>query len=242
MPGLIDVHCHLLPGVDDGCASIDESIACARGLVAEGYTHAFCTPHIWPSLPHNNVREIPQRTKELQNALNEANVALHLLPGGELNLRPQTPQTPPDEVLTYGLGGKYCLFDMWADELPDWFDGAIGFLQSLELNVIVAHPERMRAVQENPGLVDRFADMGLLLQGNLQCFSDPPNAATRQLVEEFLVDGRYFVLGSDTHNPQTLPLRMEGLRRAVALAGQAAVDRLTIENPRNLLPRSAENL
>src|SRR5881628_2751945 len=109
MPGLIDVHSHLLPGVDDGCGTIAESIACARGLVSAGYTHAFCTPHIWPSLPHNNVREIPQRTKELQNALDESDVALRLLPGGELNLRSQTLQTPPDEVLTYGLAERFCL-------------------------------------------------------------------------------------------------------------------------------------
>jgi len=241
MSGLIDVHSHLLPGVDDGCANIAESIACARGLVAAGYTHAFCTPHIWPSLPHNNVREIPQRTRELQNALDQADVPLQVLPGGELNLRAQTAQTPPEEVLTYGMAGRYCLFDMWADELPAWFEDAIRFLQSRDLKVIVAHPERMRAVQEDPSVVDRFSEMGLLLQGNLQCFSDAPSASTRQLVEEFLVQGRYFLLGSDTHNLATLPLRMEGLRRAIAIAGQALVDRLTIENPRKLLPGTGEN-
>ena len=49
--GRIDVHSHLLPGLDDGCVSLDESLACARRLVAEGYTHSFCTPHIWPNLP-----------------------------------------------------------------------------------------------------------------------------------------------------------------------------------------------
>src|SRR4051794_15107533 len=57
--GRIDVHSHLLPGVDDGCASIEDSIACAARMVAAGYTHSFCTPHVWPDLPHNNAGTIP---------------------------------------------------------------------------------------------------------------------------------------------------------------------------------------
>ena len=66
MQGRIDVHAHLLPGVDDGCADLAESIACGRVLIAAGYSTAFCTPHIWPNLPHNNPPTIAQRTKELQ--------------------------------------------------------------------------------------------------------------------------------------------------------------------------------
>ena len=87
MHGRIDVHAHLLPGVDDGCADLNESIICARMLVEAGYSHAFCTPHIWPNLPENKPDVIAQRTKELQNEYDRAAVSLKLLPGGELNLR-----------------------------------------------------------------------------------------------------------------------------------------------------------
>ena len=82
------------------------------------------------------------------------------------------------------------------------------------------------------GPVDR---MGLLLQGNLQCLSDPLGTATRTVVEGLLVRGEYFVLGSDLHNPQTLDIRLKGLKRAIALVGNEVVDRLTITNPRQLL-------
>src|ERR1051326_3808231 len=96
--GRIDCHAHLLPGVDDGCADLAESIACARMLVAAGDTHAFCTPHIWPNLPHNNVEQIPQRTVALQRVLDEAAVTLQLLPGGELNLRPEIASMPRERI------------------------------------------------------------------------------------------------------------------------------------------------
>jgi protein-tyrosine phosphatase len=103
------------------------------------------------------------------------------------------------------------------------------------LTVILAHPERMRAVQDDPSLAEYFTSIGLLLQGNLQCLGDPPHTDTRRVAELFLRENRYFCLGSDCHNPNTLDIRMRGLANAIELAGDAVIDRLTKENPRKLL-------
>src|SRR5438477_236070 len=81
--GRIDVHTHLLPGIDDGCTSLEESISCALALVEAGYSHAFCTPHVWPNLPRNNALQISVNTADLQLAFDRASVPLKLLPGGE---------------------------------------------------------------------------------------------------------------------------------------------------------------
>ena len=235
MHGRIDVHTHLLPGVDDGCADLAESIECGRMLVAAGYSHAFCTPHIWPNLPHNNPQMIAQRTEELQKHFDEAGVSLRLLPGGELNLRPEIATWTRDQIPTFGMKGKYCFFDLWADKLPPFFWPAVEHLQQLGLKVIVAHPERMRAVQDDLSLVDEFLECGLLLQGNLQCFSDPTDSPTRRSVEKLLLERRYFLLGTDTHRPQTLPMRLEGLARAIELAGGEYINELTTANPQSLI-------
>lgn len=239
-PGRIDVHSHLLPGLDDGCASLDESLACARRLVAEGYTHSFCTPHIWPHLPAAGGGPfkpafVAQQTAALQAELDQAGIALKLMPGGEINLREDTPQTPEAELVTYGLARKFVLIDLWAESLPAFFKPGVRWLQSQGVTVILAHPERMRAVQLKPDLADTFAELGVLLQGNLQCFSDPPNAPTRRLAEQYLRENRYFLLGSDLHNLKTLDLRMDGLRRATDLAGPETIDLLTRQNPARLL-------
>ena len=99
--GRIDVHSHLLPGVDDGCRELRESIACARQLVAAGYTHSFCTPHVWPGLPENRRTNIVYWTERLQRELDAAGVPLRLVPGGEINLTPDYyTATPPDQVIT----------------------------------------------------------------------------------------------------------------------------------------------
>jgi protein-tyrosine phosphatase len=234
--GRIDVHAHLLPDVDDGCRTYADSIACARELVAAGYTHAFCTPHVWPSYDFVTRRNVPLWTRDLQEKLDEAAVPLRLMPGGELNLHEGVRDLTDDYLITYGMAERYVLIDIWASELPEFFAPGVRFLQSRGYTVILAHPERMRAVQDNPKLADVFADMGMLLQGNLQCFGDPPDAHTRRVAEQYLMEGRYFMLGSDTHNPQSMAIRMNGLRNAIELAGDKVIAKLTIENPRKLMP------
>jgi protein-tyrosine phosphatase len=235
----VDTHSHLLPGVDDGCKTIDESIACAQVLVANGYSHAFCTPHIW----HNNRgisrTSVPRLVKALQLELDAAQVPLTLFPGGEMNLYLGVDKTPPEEVVPLGMG-TYMLVDMWFAELPPFFEGAVEWLQNLGLSVVLAHPERMRAVQDDPALIDYIQSLGVYLQGNLQCFNDRPGAATRTCAEKFLLDGKYFTLGSDTHNPETINARMAGLSRVRELVGEATLDQLTIENPRKLVPEGFE--
>ena len=234
--GRIDVHAHLIPDLDDGCRTVGDSIACARELVAAGYTHAFCTPHVWPSYDIIKRDTVPKWTAQLQESLDEASVPLTVLPGGEMNLHEGTRDLSDDYLITYAMHGRYMLADIWASELPGFFEPTIKHLQSRGFTVILAHPERMRAVQDNPKLADYFADLGLLLQGNLQCFGDPRDAHTRRVAEQYLAEGRYFMLGSDTHNPQSMRIRMEGLRNAIALAGEDAINKLTMENPRKLLP------
>src|SRR5438045_7383329 len=100
------------------------------------------------------------------------------------------------------------------------------------MTVILAHPERMKAVQVEPELADYLQKLGVLLQGNLQCFSDPAGSATRVTAERYLREGRYFLLGSDLHNLRTLDVRLEGLKRAIGIAGEEAVNTLTVDKDR----------
>jgi protein-tyrosine phosphatase len=233
--GRIDVHSHLLPGIDDGCQTVEDSVACARMLVEAGYTHSFCTPHVWPNLPNNIGPVIAENVARLQRVLDEREIALRLLPGGELNMTEATASAKFEDVMTYGQRQTHMLIDLWAETLPPFFEPAVKHLQSLGLKVILAHPERMRAVQDDPDVVDYFAEIGLLLQCNLQCLGDPPHATTRQVAERYLGENRYFMLGSDLHNSVSLPLRLKGLKRAIEAVGEDKVWELTRDNPKQLL-------
>jgi protein-tyrosine phosphatase len=239
--GRVDVHTHLLPGIDDGCTCVEDSIACARALVGAGYTHAFCTPHVWPNLPDNNAREIRLRTAALQSELNAGGVPLTLLPGGENNLMsawPEIGRKASEDVVTYNLAGKYVLFDFWADtasQVRERVEPAVRHLRKRGFELILAHPERIAALQLDERLLNRLTELGVKLQLNSWCLTEPRGSTKRDMAERLLLDGRYFLIGTDLHRPSGMEIRVNGLGVAERLVGRDEVERLTVTHPRLLI-------
>jgi protein-tyrosine phosphatase len=239
--GRVDVHTHLLPGVDDGCATVAESIECGRALVAAGYSHAYCTPHVWPNLPENNAREIGGRVAALQGEFDGAGVALKLLPGGEHNLLSAWPglaETARGEIVTYGLLGRYLLFDFWCDTaemVRQRIEPAARYLREQGFELILAHPERIEALQNDEGALDRLTELGVKLQLNSWCLAEACGDKRREMAERLLEEGRYFLIGTDLHRPKGMAARIEGLAVAERLVGSSELSRLTMENPRLLM-------
>ncbi|HMD55681.1 MAG TPA: CpsB/CapC family capsule biosynthesis tyrosine phosphatase [Phycisphaerae bacterium] len=232
----IDVHNHFLPGVDDGCGTYEESAECIKRMSAYGYTRFFLTPHTG-STGFSDVH--PTITKaaiyEFQQHMTQMNVTAEFRAGGELRLSPEMPTMENlDSIPTFGMNSIFCLADLWEPDWPDWADDAIRWLQKQGLTVILAHPERMPCVIENPAFINELTQRGLLFQGNLGPLGGSESLAIQQIAEQFLMEGRYFMLGSDCHRPDHLSIRMAGLEHAIDLVGESAVDQLTIENPGKL--------
>jgi len=240
--GRIDIHGHLLPGIDDGCPTVEDSVRCAKILVEAGYRHAFCTPHFWPGLPKNTIPNIRQHVADLQKEYDQRNIPLRLLPGGEINLVsfwPTLKGAERSQVVTYGLGGKYVLFDFWAgamEECAECLAQAIEYLQSLGLTLILGHPERIEAINRDVANIEWFAQRGVLFQMNTWCLTEPRESPIYQVAERLLKDDRYFAFGTDTHSAAGLPKRIRGIEIAREMLGEDMVNQLTVTNPRRLLP------
>jgi protein-tyrosine phosphatase len=239
LPGRIDTHAHLIPNVDDGCKSVADSVFAARQLVEAGYTHAFCTPHIWPNLRANTAGAIRQWVVELQAAYDAAFVNLTLLPGGELSLPngwPRLRELPVDEIVTAGLAGRHVLFDFWDEQLPEGLEAAVRYLVGLGITPILAHPERIGAFQNDPSAVDTVVGWGCWLQMNTWTLAMGQGSRVRTTAERLLRDNRYTLFGTDTHDSAGVAVRVQGLAAAADLVGWDVVDRLTRVNPAQLLP------
>lgn len=236
--GLVEVHAHLIPAVDDGSRSVAESLRIAAEVVRHGYRQLVCTSHIWPSLPHNTLPEILRRTAQLQAEIDATGIPLRLHPGGEINLHAALLHEDPDTLPTYANLGRHYLVDTWLWKWESWLTPVLRHLQKSGRTVILAHPERLGMLQERPELLDRLSDLGVLFQGNLYCFADPPHEPTRQLADRFLDENRYFMLGGDLHREDTLPFRFDGLSKVIARVGLDEVRRLVRDNPLTLLPPS----
>ena len=231
----IDVHGHLLPGLDDGARTLEEAVDIARAMAQAGYSHLTCSPHIWPGHAYRPAF-ILDRVAKLQRELQFAQVPITLIAAGELNLTDLDVFALDDEEIpTYAMAGQYVLFDFWDDELPHDYWDRVERLRSVGATPIQAHPERIAAFQLDPSLLDDLAERGVLLQGNLQCLTYTAGRRARERCLQWLEEQRYFMLGSDLHRIDTLDVRLEGLQIAQQLLGDAELNRLTVTNPARIV-------
>jgi protein-tyrosine phosphatase len=236
----IDVHCHFLPQLDDGCQSLADSLTCLRMMAAAGYARVFCTPHCGSNdFTDLSVPEVAERVRSLQGHVVSAGIPVTLRPGGELRLSPYIAEELPAEsgglgVPTFGHAGKYVLADLWEPEWPAWANRAVEWLQKRGHTVIIAHPERMPALRAKPALIHEIAALGVLFQGNLGPIAGADAADIVALARRFLVEGRYFMVGTDGHRPSHLCARLAGHKVIEDLVGPAKLEELTVTHPSRL--------
>jgi len=232
----IDVHCHFIPNLDDGCQSLAESLACLRIMVAHGYSRLFCTPHCGASeFTDLTVSEVAERVRSLQGHLAAAQIPIAIKPGGELRLSPTLVEQLPDgTVPTFGHAGKYVLADLWEPDWPIWATRAIRWIQSKGHTVILAHPERMPVLRETPERINELADLGLLFQGNLGPLGGADSPDIVALARRYLKENRYFMVGTDGHRQNHMEVRLKGLQIVEDLMGKEKLEELTVTHPLRL--------
>ncbi len=236
--GRIDVHSHMLPGIDDGCADLEESLVSIEMLKQAGYVGTICTPHLWPDMfPDNTPANIQRWADELVEQLNERGIGYALWPGGELRLFNGVIEWMKTHGVPTLAGSKYVLTDFWEDTWPKYVDQAMDWLMAEGYQPILAHPERIgiAKLETLTKHLDALTARGVLLQGNFRCMTGEDGYLQDQRVRQFLTEGRYWLMALDMHRPDALPSRFDGMQMVAQEYGQPLLDRMTIEQPRRVL-------
>lgn len=162
---MIDLHCHILPGVDDGAASLQESLSMAEQAIAQGITHLLCTPH------HNNGRYENEKSSviaavhHLQNALDERNLPLTLLEGQEVRVTGELiTAIEKDHLLFTDITDTYLLLEFPTQDVPAFSESLFFELRTLAKVPVIVHPERNAMFREDPNRLIPFLEMGCLAQ------------------------------------------------------------------------------
>ena len=200
---MIDLHCHLLPGIDDGPATLEESLALCRIAVAGGTTHAIVTPHIHPGRWDNTRNSIRRECAALAAVLAEHGIPLHLGFAAEVRVTDQVmQQIAADEIPFYGEvdGYRIMLLEFPHGRMIPGSEKLAAWLLHQGIRPLIAHPERNRQLMKDPGQLQPFIDMGCWLQltaGSVTGgFGKPAQELARQLLDDEVVT----VLASDGHN------------------------------------------
>ncbi len=229
---MIDIHSHILPGLDDGAANMDEAIAMARCAVASGIRQMVATPHVKTRL-YPSREEILDVMSNLQKVLLKKGIRLLVLPGAEYRLDPELPQRfSRGELLTINNKGRYLLVELPAEDVPDYTATVFHDLQMQGVTPIIAHPERNGAFIRDYSRFYELIAHGALAQltsGSLTGLfcSDVTDAA-----RAFLEQGCVHFIASDAHSTSgQLPQFEPAARETVRLIGEEQGHRLLIINP-----------
>ena len=214
LPGGVDAHCHLLPGVDDGADTVEESLAIIRGQQALGLRGAICTPHIMARLPQNTPQYLRQVFAQFESIVNSqssiVNFQLHIaaeymldeafprhLASGDLLTIPASElgtSVPKDNTT-----GNYVLVELPQYLLPPGWQDMLDGILAVGLTPLLAHPERyLRILDERD--IRALVDRGIALQGNLGSLTGYYGRRVKTLAQSLLDDKLYTTFGSDAHS------------------------------------------
>lgn len=231
---MIDTHCHLLPGVDDGARSIGDAVAMARQFVESGVAAVVCTPHL-STLFRASTDQVTYELERIRRALADLGVELDLHLGTEFSTTRVRSATPA-ELAERAIAGRYVVFELVARTSRAEALAALEAIDAAGLDPVVAHPERAAAVQRDPGLVDELRSGGALIQlvgpSLLGRASDVVRGTAWRLLESGLVD----LVGSDAHRPHGASIRLDLLADLIAQrTDRRTAEALLTEAPRRLL-------
>ncbi len=229
----IDIHCHLIPAIDDGCISPKESLESIRMLIDHGYTASICTPHHWPQrFPHITPDHVAIWVDDLQKQVTAEGLDYTLYAGGEMRVARDTPAELDRHEPPTLAGSRYVLMDFWEPRWPKFLDKTADWLLDHQYQPILAHPERSVTGKEFDRMLDRLTDRGVLLQGNLRSFTGCNGPVAANYAKWLLREDRYTLLALDAHRPDSLPDRLAGLEIVTELVGSEKLAELIEHRPK----------
>ena len=230
------MHSHILPGIDDGCASVQESLHSVRELKAYGYVGTVCTPHCWPmQYPHITPTHIAAWCNALQAEIDKAGLDYRLWTGGELRIYPGAIEWMQVHGVPTLADSKYVLCDFWEPRWQPWIDDSFDWLISEGYKPILAHPERSPTQDNYDKHLDRLMAKGVILQGNLRCFTGEEGYRADQGVRQYMQADMYTLLALDMHRPDALQGRLDGIAIACEEFGADRVNAMIDDEVRRLL-------
>ena len=232
----VDMHCHLLPGIDDGARNWDEALAMARLAEADGIRTVIATPHQLGTYRTNDGRTIRARAAHLQEFLNQRNVDLRVLPGAEVRIEPDlVERIRAGEILTLADRGRYVLMEMPQDIcLP--IEGLLAELNRAGMICVLAHAERNKGILDQPLVAESFVAAGCLLQVTAGSILGAFGKQVEETALRLIRRGMVHFVATDAHSSKSRrPLMRRAFERLVEHVGHEAAVTLCCHNPAALL-------
>lgn len=211
---MVDIHCHIVPEVDDGAWDMDAAVAMARLADGCGVEKIIATPH-FKGVPEQ-LEALPylkQQFRRLQSAVKRDVPKLELISGVEVLCVPQTIEMARRGLLPTLGSSRYVLTEFYFDAGGPFMDSALEELRRCGYLPVVAHPERYAAVQRDAGLARSWFERGIVLQVNKGSVLGAFGRRAEDAALRLLYRGMVHVIASDAHSPEVRTTDLSGVRR-----------------------------
>lgn len=229
---MIDLHSHILPGIDDGAEGLAVALEMARLYVADGVTHVACTPHILPGVYRNTGPQIRKAVNALQETLDAEQIALKLLPGADNHIVPDFASGLGEGRLLTLADSRYVLVEPPHHVAPPRVEEFFSGLVTAGYVPILTHPERLSWIEPQYETLKRLVDAGTWMQVTAGSLAGHFGKRPQSLAYRMLEDGLVHILATDAHDATHRPPRLsEGWQLARERIGEKEAECLVLERP-----------
>ena len=233
---MIDLHCHILPGIDDGASDLTASMEMAKLSVADGVTVVACTPHILPGLYHNSGPQIRQATLALQQALDQEGIPLRLVTGADVHMA-------PDLIAGLRAGRVLSLADTRYVLVEPPHHVAPVRMEQFFFDLIVAgyvpiltHPERLSWIESQYSGIQRLIRGGVWMQVTAASLTGAFGRSAQYWANHMLDEGCVHILATDAHDTRRRPPHLSaGRDLAARRVGAREAEHLVLTRPLGIL-------
>ena len=233
---MIDLHCHILPGIDDGARDLETSLAMARTYVADGVSIVACTPHILPGLYHNSGPQIRHATAKLQQLLIERGIPLRLTTGADNHVIPEFLSELRSGKLLSLADSRYVLVEPPHHVAPPRLEELFFNLITANYVPILTHPERLTWINSAYANMEQLYTAGAWFQVTAGSLSGDFGRNAQYWAERLLDEGKVHLLATDAHDLKARPPRLSrGRELAAKRIGDTEAANLVVTRPRGVL-------
>ena len=226
---MVDLHCHILPGLDDGAKTIEDSLAMAEDAISDGITHVVATPHANSTYPFEFSR-VRAAQKELSAKLEGR---LTLATGCDFHLSPENLSAIRRDPAPFCINQKdYLLVEFNDFSIPPSMDQALHELQLAGIHPVVTHPERNRLLRAQPERLRKWVELGCYAQVTAGSLTGVFGPGSQQVAWTWMGSGLIHFVSTDAHNTVRRPLKLKFAYDAIAEQfGEDSARALLLENP-----------
>lgn len=233
---MIDIHSHLIPGVDDGSKSVEDTFEMFNEAIKVGFTDIILTSHYLTDYYEPKTEELIFWKDKLQEVLDKSNKKLKLHSGMEVYISEEINKLIKENKLLMLANSKYILIELPMSTDVKYLDHIMYVLESMGIKFILAHPERYKSIQKNPSLVQEYIEKGCLIQCNYGSILGQYGKEAKKTIKTLLKKDLVHFMGSDCHRKNGIYLEIpKAVKKIEKIVGKEKIHEITTYNAKKII-------